>query len=441
MRKKTTIDANSEAIDPNLARKQLESASTMHWFHWVIVAGSLLLTLFAWSYSKSEKDARIQAQFDREAEQVVELVRERMKKYEDALWAGVALIHTSGGDIDHDHWQQYANSIHIGEKYPGISGIGVIHSVSDAELAEYLSIQQQRRPEYRIHPEHSGKQYLPISYVTPVEGNEKAVGLDIAHEANRFAASQKARDTGRSQITGPITLVQDTGKTPGFLFYAPFYSGGTYDSLDDRQSSFLGMVYAPFVVKKLMEGTLEKDKRHVGIRILDQEEVLYDEHLASEADYDPNPLFTHSVNFELYGRTWTFDIWSAQSFREASSDSQPLIILIGGIFIDVMLILLFFSISRSSHRALEYADSMTSQLQKNTDILKAKATELEKTNENLSRFNRTATDREIRMIELKQQVNELREQAGKPRQYDIVSGALNLAPIDSSISSIEQGTA
>lgn len=386
-------DSNEVEIDPVSARKKLESASSLHWFHWVIVSLSLLLTFFAWYYSKSSLDARITSQFDREADQVIELVLERMQKYEDALWGGVALIDSSKGDVDFDHWRDYADSIDIEQKYPGINGIGVVHAMSKEEVPRYLAKQRKSRPDYHIHPEHEAKDLFPIGYIIPVKGNEKAVGLDMAHETNRYTAATKSRDTGDAQITGPITLVQDSGKTPGFLFYAPFYEGGTYEDADERKNHFSGMVYAPFVVKKLMQGVLEKEKRHVGIRLIDGEEVLYDEHVDSEADFDPDPLFKRAVDMELYGRTWTFDIWSAKSFREASTDSQPFIILTGGIFIDSLLVLLFISISRASHKALGYANSMTHQLEAKAEELKTnqihlaeRAEELEQSNAELEQF-------------------------------------------------------
>ena len=287
----------------------------------------------------------------------------------------------------------YADSLNLEQKYPGINGIGVIHALSEGDIPEYLFRQRRLRPDYQIHPTRNGQEYYPISYVVPVAGNEKAVGLDIAHESNRFTAAKNARDTGDAQITGPITLVQDSDKTPGFLFYAPYYKDGTYVEVSRRRENFLGMVYAPFVVKKLMEGALEKDKRHVGIRLADGEAILYDENVSSEEDFDAEPLFKRVIDVPLHGRTWTFDIWSAQSFRAASADSQPLTILLGGIFIDSLLIALFISISRTSQRALGYADSMTAQLQAKTEQLKAnekhladRATQLETSNHELEQF-------------------------------------------------------
>ena len=426
------------------ARGKLVAASRLHWVHWLIVLGSLILTFFAWYYSSSEKTARIQVQFERESDHVIELVKERMGKYEDALWSGVALIRTSGDDIDFQTWQRYANSINIEEKYPGISGIGVVHSVAANELKSYLIKQRLQRPDFQVFPQHDESENFPIAYVIPVKGNEKAVGLDLAHESNRYTAAQRARDTGRSQITGPITLVQDAGKTPGFLFYAPFYKGDKNEgdksdavenmpgnSIEDRRDRFAGMVYAPFVVNRLMEGTLGKDKRRVGIRISDGDELLYDEHQGHEQDFDPNPIFTKSVDVELFGRNWKFDIWTTKSFRQATADNQPLSILIGGIVIDTFLILLFLSMKRTSQRSLRLADSMTLQLEKNAVSLELKAIELQHSIEDLRRFNESAVGRELRMIELKHEVNELCEHSGDSRRYRLPTAPEGLTPADS----------
>ncbi len=60
------------------------------------------------------------------------------------------------------------------------------------------------------------------------------------------------------------------------------------------------------------------------------------------------PLFTSTHSVEFYGREWLFDIRSANSFRLATWSSQPLIILLGGLFIDSLLLLLFMSLSKAN---------------------------------------------------------------------------------------------
>jgi CHASE1-domain containing sensor protein len=134
--------------------------------------------------------------------------------------AGDALIHTLGDEVDYHQWLAYATTLGIERKYPGINGIGIIHALDQADLPAYLAAQRAIHPSYQIHPEHSRTEYYPITYIEPFKSNKKAVGLDMAHETNRFTAAKKARDTGEAQITGPITLVQDAEKR--LRSYIPF---------------------------------------------------------------------------------------------------------------------------------------------------------------------------------------------------------------------------
>ena len=357
----------------------LSHGARLHWFHWLILVLSGLLAVFAWYFSSAQIREKAQIQFDREATQVVELVSERMTKYEDALWAGVAALQSNGGSMSYDEWRTFADSLHIDTKYPGINGIGVILHVAPNRIEQHVAEQRTRRPHYRVHPHHNEAERLPIVYIEPEAPNAKAVGLDVAHESNRYLAARRARDSGAAQITGPIVLVQDEGRTPGFLFYVPFYKSGQHADIAQRQENFAGMIYAPFVVNRLLAGTLEKTRRHVGIRLVDGQDVLYDEHTVTEPDYDPNPLFSRQFTVDVYGREWVFDIRSSQSFRDNAASNQPEIILAAGIVIDLLLLTLFVAMTRANRKTLEFAGRMT-------DALQDKATALEKSNGELESF-------------------------------------------------------
>lgn len=366
-------------IDASPDRARLIKGSRLHWVHWTVVGLSLTLTVGAWYFAKSQVDKQTSEQFKGQASQVVDLVLERMSKYEDALWAGAGTIHASGGSISYEAWHRYADSLHLERKYPGVNGFGVIHRVAPEQLEAFLEEQRRSRPDFRVFPVHDEAELLPITFIEPVASNAQAVGLDIAHETNRYTAALKARDTGLAQITGPIVLVQDSGGTPGFLFYVPFYRDDAHETLEQRRTHFAGLAYAPFVMNRLMEGVLAKHRRHVSLRIRDGSSVLYDEHLTTEQNFDPEPLLTKRVPVPLYGRQWNFEIQSAMSFRALVGSNQPYVILIGGIIIDAILLALFVLLSRANRQALQYADRATLELQR-------RSTRLERSNSDLEQF-------------------------------------------------------
>ncbi len=366
-----------DAQDPQ--RHQIARAGRLRWFHWIVLALSLVVTIGATLATKSQIDEKAEARFERQSQQAVSLVIERLEKYEGGLWGGVASIEANGGDMAHDEWRIFAQSLDLDQRYPGINGIGVIHHVAPEELDGYLVEQRVQRPGYDIFPPHEEDVFLPISYIEPAEPNAAAVGLDMAHETNRFDGVKRAREFGVAQITGPIVLVQDEQSTPGFLFFAPWYDGGDPIDVEQRRVQFAGTVYAPFVVQTLMDGALDRTERDIGISIRDSDTVLYDEHRTEIQDFDPDPLFRDRIRVPVYGRQWTFDIWSAQSFRASASNSEPLTILIGGLLLDAMLFLLFTSLTRANRRALVFADEVTEELQ-------VKSSRLERSNAELERF-------------------------------------------------------
>lgn len=349
-------------------RKALAVAGRLHWVHWAIVILSAAATVAAWNFSRGQVHEKQQIQFDREAQQVVELVAERMKKYEDALWSGVAAIRALDGQVDHREWRAFAETLQIDTKYPGINGIGVIVPVERGARDDFERAQSSWLPDFKIYPDHDEAELMPIRFIEPTAPNRKAVGLDMAHEQNRYRSALKARRSGSAQITGPIVLVQDEGSTPGFLFYAPFYDGdATTESA--RDENFAGLVYAPFVVRKLMAGTLRQENRRVGIRLTDGSTVIYGEEDEASSGRQRPVLFARNITVPMYGRTWTFEIWANKTFIATTSNALPALILIGGMTIDALLLTIFITLSRTNQRSVRFAERMNRALIRKTDEL------------------------------------------------------------------------
>ena len=366
--------------DTSTARGRLGDLSGLHWF---VIAGSLVLTLFASSFASAEIEKELGARFEFDATQAIDLVQDRMEQYEVGLWAGVGVIDALGADrpLRRTDWVGFADSLDLVHRYPGINGIGVIHHVPESRVDLYLETYADQYPEldeFGIKPETSRPDHFPITFIEPFEGNEEAVGLDMAFESNRYQGALAARATGTAQITGPIVLVQDDGQTPGFLFFAPFEVQG--------DAGFDGMVYAPFVVQRLMAGVLDAERRNVALSISDGGNVIYDEHHAGFDGHDPDPMFADAIDVDMYGRIWTFDIRSTVALRDLAAGNEPMVILIVGLVVDALLVFLFTTMTRSKKRAVAYADEVTSELRDTLDQLEATNRKLQRSNRDLERF-------------------------------------------------------
>lgn len=354
--------------------------------HVMVVSLSLALTWAAWAFSKDQIDTRVEQRFEIARDHVVSLIRDRMLKYEDALWNGVATIESHGGEMSYAQWLVFAETLNIQEKYPGINGIGVINYHTPATFDAFMAEQRLVRPEFEVYPPHDQPYLMPITFIVPEDINAAAIGLDIAHEENRRTAALASRDTGVAQITGPIVLVQDADSTPGFLFYAPLYATPGRPQATERAAQFQGAVYAPFVMHKLMEGLLAKERRSIRLSIHDGETALYDEHQKVDADTDPDPMFSDTVVIEIYGRTWRLDMRTNLAFRAVNVYLQPTVILVAGLIVEALIIALLYLMARINVRAVSYANKVTAELDQEKEKLSDLNALLEIKNKDIEQF-------------------------------------------------------
>ena len=370
-------------LDLDLLKAQqakLRHTARLHWAHWLIISLSLVITIFAWKTSESALVKRDQLRFDREAERSVNLMKERITHYEDALLSGVAAMQSHSGNMTREEWRTYSEFLQLNKRYPGVNGIGVIHYVDDSDLPVFLARVRETAPAFRIFPTHDYNLSLPITYIEPEASNRSALGLDVAFEKNRRTAALLARLTGKTQISGPIVLVQDQTKTPGFLFYAPYYKGSDLDAAEwsavQREENFRGLIYAPLVVSNLVEGVLHTENPLVRVTLLDHDSVLYEDESLERAD---KPAFSVEEDIDMHGRLWTFRIASTVEFELGSAADQPILVLLSGLCLDAMLFGMFWMMSSSNKQVLSLAEEMT-------DDLSSQAQQLQENNRDLENF-------------------------------------------------------
>jgi len=70
--------------------------------------------------------------------------------------------------------------------------------------------------------------YFPVHYVTPIEGNERAVGYDVSTNPSAAAAQAIAVKTGQPVGSVPIKLIQETGDQYGVVIYLTVEKHGTF---------------------------------------------------------------------------------------------------------------------------------------------------------------------------------------------------------------------
>jgi len=362
------------------------SLGSLNSLHWLILALSLLITLFAYFGAKTAMEEKNQAILDKTAGEVMSLFSERIKRYEDALWSGTAALHARGNRMNHAGWKAFANQLQIDQRLPGVMGIGVIDIVDDPYVESYERHHQRYRPDFRVHGISTNQVHFPITFLEPEAGNSRSIGLDLSRELLRREAILASLRTGQATISKPVQLMQNEQEKLGILFIAPF-SGDTSDGSGIATGAIRRLVYMPLVASELFHSALDVDNRQIKIRISDGETVLYDE--LSKTAIARNHIDALSTQrlFKHNDRDWLLEFMSEPSLNHLSPTQRPMLVLIGGIGIDLLLLILLMTLTRSNKRLGQSATVLHSLSQE----LETKALKLERSNAELKSFAKVAS--------------------------------------------------
>ena len=192
-------------------------------------------------------------------------------------------LYVASHQVERDEFRAFV--AHELNDHPGIQALEWIPRVPASERANYEEAARKYGfPEFQIMkretqgsmvPANFREEYYPVYYVEPHEGNEAALGFDLASNPVRLEALNKSRDTGRSVATARITLVQESEDQFGFLVFQPIYRNViTPETTAQRRESLQGFALGVFRIKDMLDHSLTQF--NVGNGGTDLEVLLYD---------------------------------------------------------------------------------------------------------------------------------------------------------------------
>jgi len=325
------------------------------------LAGGMLLlclaaTCAAWWGARDRDMAEAKARFERQGEEVVFKLRERLQAYSQILRGAAGLVSASD-EVTRQEWLRYVTQLDLNRQYPGIQGVGFAVWIKPGEAARQARV--------------------PVTYLEPMTWrNERALGFDMYSEPVRRVAIAHAVDAADIGLSGRVTLVQETAEEPqpGFLMYFPIYARGTPPaSTDERRARVLGFAFAPFRMNDLMGAMLSRGYEHLAIRIRDDtgrggaESLLFDS-LPAPAGA---PAFALRETIHFGGHTWHVDMRSKPDFEAGISRARSNLLLGSGLLLSLLFTLLTWSLASARGRAEVRAQAMTEALRTTRDSIEA----------------------------------------------------------------------
>lgn len=352
---------------------------------WIVLTLSLLITALAWQLSTVYVERRAIERFEYEVADAKFAITKRMQEYEQSLRGGVALFNATGRMVERAEWQAFVKSLNIGQNFPGLQGYGFAQWIPPGQRTEVVQgIRREGYPAFDIKPEGEREYYTAIIFLEPMdERNLRAFGYDMFSEPTRRAAMEHARDTNQASVSGRVVLVQETKQDiqAGFLMYLPVYrQDAPLATVAQRREALLGFVYSPFRIKDLMRGILGQGSPVLNFKIFDGQRADVDALLFDTTDaWDSGDkqsgqiaaAYTTNKLIELPGRTWSVAFSSRRNFEQEMSSSQPQVIAVGGLLVDVLLFAIIWSLSQQRKQVLVKATSMTKELRRSREQFRA----------------------------------------------------------------------
>ena len=361
-------DTNRSAKNPHLI------ASHALWLPLVVFSITLITTLLLWQNTDQRISERAQVRFQNQVDDITRRLVTRLQDNETLLLGGNALFGVRGDSLTRKEWHVYASSLNLGITNPGILGFGYTAWLTPDKLTELVAaIRNEGFPQFGVTPSGDRPVYTSIIWLEPFNtANQKAFGYDMYSQPVRRAAMDMARDTGKTSITGKVTLVQEIEviKQNGILMYVPSYRQGMpTKTVQQRREALRGFVYSPIRMDDFAFGALKAMPQDIEFAIYAgtkpaPEEVLFTswvaENRATPGSY--NSKFVRTSTLDIFGTTWCLSFRSLPEFDSGFDQNQPTILLVAGILISIGLSLLTFMQSRARQQAVIIALQMQEQL-------------------------------------------------------------------------------
>ncbi len=344
----------------------------------LIVCVGVILSWAAFSHFKETTSLQRSMEFARLAQTQTESINTHISK-SVALLRSIRGLFDSSKQVSRSNFGVFVKSLEIGST---VQALEWIPRVRKAEREKYEKQAQeqglsgfaitQRRTQGMMVPASERAEYFPVFYVEPLQGNESAIGFDLASNPARLKALHLARDSGEMIATSRITLVQENSNQYGFLAFVPIYENGRVpNNVDERRKQLLGFGLGVYRVGNLIKSALHlppDGASDLNIYVYDTSSpagtrLLYPkgaEGLAKRALAAP---IHYERRIKVAGRMWSIIVSPSRNSAFIGTQWYSWAVLLAGLLTTTLLSLYYYSIAMRSAYAEKLVQERTAALQ------------------------------------------------------------------------------
>lgn len=205
-------------------------------------------------------------------------------------------------------FEHFANQLR--DEAPAIKALSfnpVIDWQNVPELELQLNLIYGRDIKIKGKPLSSDDHAVVVKLISPVEGNEAAIGFNVYSNPKRKSVLEKDHPPMRPFATPIIQLVQSQSVSPAYLLFMPIYARNN-QPISDRH--IVGYATGVFLVEQMIAAAL--DEQHSKMFFFELHENGSEVLFAGNTDSEHSTLHgvsqVHSLEFDLAGQAWHMNL-------------------------------------------------------------------------------------------------------------------------------------
>ena len=351
------------------------------WPAFGVLALGLVISFVAWDLTEQRVGSEAESKFHHQVAQAVGTLDRRIQDNVNLL-IGVRGLFAASNRVDRDEFRAYLSGFSIAQRYTGVRLVSFVRYVPLAEKARFeesvrrdRTIDPRGHPGFSIRPAGIRDDYMVVTYIEPLAGNEGAFGFDVYSEPQRRASVERARDSGRATASEPIWLAADPQKQVSLALRMPVYRRVVpATTVSERRAAFLGVVSSAIrvddLVGSLLGRELGKDYDLVihdlgfsgaGAQPADptRDNLMFDSERAfgmKAVKGAEHTSLSQVMTLDVAGRNWRLEFRAPETPAQGIGRELPLVILLGGILSTLLLFWGVWTLLVSRARALKLAE-------------------------------------------------------------------------------------
>jgi signal transduction histidine kinase len=311
--------------------------------------------LTSYVLSNAARSQYIRSQTDRAAQQSTSLITHISVKtavYEQSLLASAGLLAADGVQgVTEDKWNAYVDSLQLQHYAPEDQGVGFSQNVASDQAADF--VQQMRDnglPNFNIIPAGQRDAYSVITFNRTFNYKVSLAGYDLLSNPDRRATMERARDTGRLAMTGPVVLRSDQRSSKPqtvqavILFYPVYASGTPPTTLAERRANILGYVYTGYRIQDMLQavGLTGSKQSTYALWDITGKPIRLTASAMNSQNAPAIGSYTYTQQLHIGGRTWKVQVAVAHSAYQRIV--QPILLFAAGLGISLCISVLAFTL-------------------------------------------------------------------------------------------------